>query len=642
MIKKIFAAAVLLISTYAAQAQTNYQHCATMQMLDEQKMADPNLQSRMDAIEEETNVFIANYNQSQNKTSAVITIPTVFHVLYNTSSQNISDARILAQLDVLNKDFARLNADAGNTPSVFQGVAVPTNIQFCLAQRDPNGNATNGINRVSTTKTSFGSSGDPMKFSSSGGVNAWPTGSYLNIWVCNLSGGLLGYAQFPGGSASTDGVVVLFGSVGGPGTPGTSTPYHLGRTATHEVGHWLNLRHIWGDATCGNDLVSDTPTQQTSNFGCPSFPKVTCSNGPNGDMFMNYMDYTDDACMNMFTAGQSTRMDAVLAGSRASLTTSLGCTPPNGGGCGTAAGLASSGVTQTGATLSWGAVSGATSYNVQYRVVGATSWTSITSATTSVAISGLSAGTNYQFQVQAVCSGTTGAWSGAATFTTQSAGGGCNGDPYESNNSSSTFKQIAVNTDIYALIGSSTDKDWFRITTVSPATRVKVTLTNLPFDYDLRLYNNSNSLLASSELGGTANEQIIYNATTATSYKIRVVGYSGAFSTSQCYVLRANTSSTNFKVMGSMDHTGKAAYNDLSAYPNPSRNEINLMFNSDIASSGAITVSDIYGKQLFATNITIEEGTNTPTVNISHLNTGIYFVTVTDGVDTYKIKVVKE
>ena len=164
-----------------------------------------------------------------------------------------------------------------------------------------------------------------MKRSSTGGDDAWDASQYLNIWCCNLGGGLLGYAQFPGGAAATDGVVFLYSSIGSVAQPGTYSPYNLGRTATHEVGHWLNLRHINGDTNCGNDLVSDTPTQQALNFGCPAFPHVTCSNGPNGDMFNNYMDYGDDNCLNMFTAGQGTRMTAALNGPRVSIKTSPGC-----------------------------------------------------------------------------------------------------------------------------------------------------------------------------------------------------------------------------------------------------------------------------------------------------------------------------
>ena len=145
---------------------------------------------------------------------------------------------------------------------------------------------------------------------------AWPANRYLNLWVCTLGGGLLGYAQFPGGPARTDGVVILNTAFGTTGT--ATTPFDLGRTATHEVGHWLNLRHIWGDRNdCGGtDFVTDTPNAQLPNYGKPTFPHISCNNAPNGDMFMDYMDYVDDAAMVMFTAGQVERMNATLAGPR--------------------------------------------------------------------------------------------------------------------------------------------------------------------------------------------------------------------------------------------------------------------------------------------------------------------------------------
>ncbi|NLU40545.1 MAG: hypothetical protein GXX78_16830 [Bacteroidales bacterium] len=140
------------------------------------------------------------------------------------------------------------------------------------------------------------------------------------MWVCNLSGGLLGYAQFPGGESSTDGVVITFDSFGRTGT--LNPPFDEGRTATHEIGHWLNLNHIWGDdgTSCfGTDNVGDTPNQAGPNYGCPSHPHLSCSSN---DMFMNYMDYTDDGCMNIFTQGQKTRMHALFSsgGARESFT----------------------------------------------------------------------------------------------------------------------------------------------------------------------------------------------------------------------------------------------------------------------------------------------------------------------------------
>jgi hypothetical protein len=406
---------LFLVSMFAVMQVSAQRNCGTMDYLNTQVQQNPQLLQRMQEIEDHTNSFIASGGESRN----VITIPVVFHIVYNTTAQNISDARIQAQLQVLNNDFARLNSDASSTPSAFQGLAANTNIQFCLATVSPTGAATTGIIRKSTTVTAF-STNNSVKYTAQGGSDAWPTNQYLNVWVCNLSGGVLGYAQFPGGASATDGVVLLTGSVGGPSSPGTSTPYHLGRTATHEVGHWLNLRHIWGDANCGSDLVNDTPTQQTSNYGCPAFPKVSCSNGPNGDMFMNYMDYTDDACMNMFTSGQTARAQALFAtgGSRASLLTSPGCgtvTPPPA--C-SVSGLAATNITTNSATLTWTATSGAASYNVQYKVSTASTWTTTTSATNSLALTGLSASTQYQFQVQAVCSGTPGPYSTASSFTT--------------------------------------------------------------------------------------------------------------------------------------------------------------------------------------------------------------------------------
>jgi hypothetical protein len=247
-------------------------------------------------------------------------IPVVVHVVWNTATQNISAAQIQSQIDVLNKDFRMTNPDIGQVPAVWQSIRGDARIEFFLATTDPSGNPTNGITRTQTQVTSFSQAGNPVKSAATGGANPWPADRYLNIWVCQLGGGLLGYAQFPGGPAATDGVVILHSAFGTTGT--AAAPFNRGRTATHEIGHWLNLYHIWGDdgTGCGgSDEVGDTPNAAGPNYGCPTFPSVTCGNGPNGDMFMNYMDYTDDACMYMFTAGQVTRMQAALDGPRASI-----------------------------------------------------------------------------------------------------------------------------------------------------------------------------------------------------------------------------------------------------------------------------------------------------------------------------------
>jgi hypothetical protein len=262
--------------------------------------------------------------------AGVVRIPVVVHVVWNTADQNISDAQIQSQIDVLNHDFRATNADVNTVPGVFQNLVADSRIEFFLATTDPAGNPTDGITRTQTNVTSFGTD-DAIKSSASGGADAWPADRYLNMWTGRLSGGLLGYAQFPGGPPGTDGVVILHSAFG---TTGTATaPFHLGRTATHEVGHFLNLFHIWGDdgSGCGgSDEVDDTPNQGGENVGVPTFPHVSCNNGPNGDLFMNYMDYVDDAVMVMFTNGQSARMEACLDGVRTSLRAGLQSTAPAG------------------------------------------------------------------------------------------------------------------------------------------------------------------------------------------------------------------------------------------------------------------------------------------------------------------------
>jgi hypothetical protein len=294
--------------------------CGSMEYLDYQKDLDPKMENKMESIERHTEDILASPVRAVN---GVVTIPCVVHVVYQNSTENISDAQVLSQIDVLNADFRRQNSDADNTWSQ----AADTEIEFCMATTDPNGNATTGIVRYSTNTSAFGTN-DQVKFASSGGADAWPASDYLNLWVCDISGGILGYAQFPGGSASTDGVVCDYQYFG---TIGTATaPFDMGRTATHEVGHWLNLRHIWGDGNCNaDDFVSDTPSSDAANYGC-ALGHVSCSST---DMVQNYMDYSDDACMNLYTDGQKNRMRALFesGGYRASLLASQACgtvTPP--------------------------------------------------------------------------------------------------------------------------------------------------------------------------------------------------------------------------------------------------------------------------------------------------------------------------
>lgn len=277
--------------------------CASMEVLEAQLQSDPKMRQRMESIESHTREVIAS---GRLNSRLQIEIPVVVNVIYRTTAENISAQQIQSQIAVLNEDFNRTNKDVSKVPKLFSAKVADIDVHFVLLR----------VNRKYSGKTGW-TINDQMKSSSYGGINPTNPSEYLNIWVVNrlTSGGMtvLGYAQFPGGNRATDGVVIghnYFGRVGR-----VSAPFNKGRTATHEVGHWMNLRHIWGDANCGNDYVSDTPSHNAYNFGCPSYPqRSTCSGSP-VKMTMNFMDYTDDACMYMFTHGQKQRaMSTFVAG----------------------------------------------------------------------------------------------------------------------------------------------------------------------------------------------------------------------------------------------------------------------------------------------------------------------------------------
>ncbi|MGV3631316.1 MAG: GEVED domain-containing protein [Bacteroidota bacterium] len=738
---------------------------------------NPSVQFNLDQINQLTQEMIESGAVDMNK--AVVNIPVVVHVLYNTSTQNISDAQIQSQLTVLNKDFRKLNTDWSNTPSVYQSLVADCEINFCLATRDPNGNAHTGINRKSTTRTVFDAELDDAKSTSTGGYAAWPSSSYLNIWVVpsiksGSNTGILGYAQFPGGPAATDGLVICHNYFGTTGT--VSAPFNKGRTATHEIGHWLNLYHIWGDdgtGCSGSDQCSDTPNQADENYGCPSFPQVSCSNS--GDMHMNYMDYVDDACMYMFTAGQKARMQALFTtgGSRASFLNSTGCgsgtvtpqyctagstnvqyewinnvslgtinnttaanagygnftnlstnlvvgssnsisvkpgfasstyteyfnvyidynkdldfadagelvysgsgtsaltgsfTVPSGTAagstrmrvvmkdgaitsscgsytygevedytvnftsgstptCNAPAGLAAGSVTSGSANLSWSAVSGAANYTVQVKPSSSATWTSYTATSNSLALTGLTAGTAYNWQVRTNCSSGSSAYTSGTGFTTGASG--CS-DAFEANNTRSAAKTIAVNTSINALIGTSTDVDWFKFTNTSASRNIKVTMTTLPGDYDLYLYNSAGTLLYRSENGNTTSEAITYNNAPVATYYVKVIGYNGVSSTTSCYTLKAQTSSTALKeTQDEIVSTTKVDETIFTVMPNPS---VDGKFTLNLANTytGAVNVVvyDEAGRIVIQNEIHKGEEFLKEAIDLSEKNKGMYIVKI--------------
>ncbi|MBK7870627.1 MAG: T9SS type A sorting domain-containing protein [Saprospiraceae bacterium] len=324
---------VLLPTIFYCFSMSIAQHCATDEFFQKRIINNPNLIIENAEIERFTQQWIFNITNSLTARS-VITIPVVVHIVWKETEENISDEQIRSQMDVLNRDFRAMNSEIPTVPAIFKSTVADVEIEFCLASRDPQGNATNGITRTKTNISQIGTEFINAKraicFTDLGGHDAWDTEKYLNIWVGKSHPIFIGEAEFPGmAEPGEDGIRMDPAYFGTTGT--VSEPFHLGRTLTHEIGHYLNLLHPWGislnDPDCSSDdEVSDTPRQSSTFRGeCPPHPQVFCGTA---SMFMNFMNYTDDACLAMFSKGQKMRMLATLNGIRSGLLSSIGCQPP--------------------------------------------------------------------------------------------------------------------------------------------------------------------------------------------------------------------------------------------------------------------------------------------------------------------------
>ncbi|SHE83313.1 zinc metalloprotease [Chryseobacterium vrystaatense] len=287
--------------------------CPSDEIREEALRNDPELRARFNANELQSEKFSQELRMGKVLADGTVEIPVVFNVIYNTASQNISDARIAEQIAVLNADYGATNSDVSNTPAAFQSsTAGDVKIRFKLV----------ATNRKQNTKTGWKSNLNEMKKSTTGGINPTDATKNMNIWVVNSildqngQPGTLGYAYYPEAAGLWyDGLVIGYQYIG---KTGASAPFNLGRTVTHEVGHYLNLPHLWGssDAGCQTDYSNDTPTSPGPNYGTPSYPlNRVCGGVSRSQMFMNYMDYVDDKAMFMFSANQKTRMQAVVAAS---------------------------------------------------------------------------------------------------------------------------------------------------------------------------------------------------------------------------------------------------------------------------------------------------------------------------------------
>ena len=291
---------VLWGSLFAASFVYAQRECRSFEYQQQLIQNDPSLKTSRQAIED----FLFNNQGSSLARIAglkTITIPVIIHILYHYPGENISDDLVRSQIAALNRDYRKLNPDTTKIPGEFKLLAADCGIEFKLATVDSAGRASTGVIHKYTPVTRW-TIDDKIKFSSEMGDDAWNSNSYLNIWVGTID--LNGYSSSPGDPANKDGIVISNTAFGIT----NSGNYGKGRTAVHEVGHWLGLRHLWGDANCGDDGIADTPKQQTFTSGCPSTVRVSCGNGPYGDMYMDYMDFTNDDCLVMFTEGQKQKM----------------------------------------------------------------------------------------------------------------------------------------------------------------------------------------------------------------------------------------------------------------------------------------------------------------------------------------------
>ncbi len=335
--KVLFYFIVLILFSLSIHAQQNQgkapEKCASMTALELKFAREPQLkvkfeQARIQFKKTVKDRALRSAADSSGGNRTTYSIPIVFHIVL-TNPDVVTDKQIQAQLDTLNKDFSGSNGDSTKIPSFFKPLFGKSGIQFCLAQQTPDAQVTSGIERIKTTKTLFDAQSEDVKHASRGGADSWDNTAYYNVWITSLSGGILGYATFPEMSVPEEqGVEIDYRSLPG----GSLTAYNGGKTLTHETGHYFNLFHVWGDdggACTGSDDVDDTPNQADATNTCYSGIKTdACTPDGNGIMYENYMDYSFDPCLVMFTTDQVERMESALIAYRSSLLQSKACTPP--------------------------------------------------------------------------------------------------------------------------------------------------------------------------------------------------------------------------------------------------------------------------------------------------------------------------
>ena len=604
--------------TATINAQTAQRTCYSHIALQQQLAQDPQMQERLTNIERFTTQFTSKTVETRGKNAIVI--PVIVHVIYRNATENISENQIRSQIDVLNKDYNKENIDLNKVPTEFAGLVADCDIRFQLAARTPEGIATNGIVRHATTHGDWGGS-DDIKRPAKGGFAPWDASKYLNIYVATLGGGILGYASFPGAAATNDGIVIDPSVFGTTGT--ARKPFNLGRTCVHEVGHWLNLFHIWGDSDCGDDHCNDTPAQKDAHFGNVTSPQYSNCNGTTTrDMSMNFMDYVNDEAMQMFTGNQKARMQAVLNGVRSTLLTSDGCVPPTQSPC-KVTDLTIKETKTTSATATWTAVSTATNYNIEIKLANDKTWTTTQSTTNSFIFNNLQSSENYNVRVKANCSNVDD--SNEIIFTTKNTTIGM--DDFENNNSKTEAHEIKINTTISALIGDATDLDWFWVKTTTEQPNIQIALSNLAADYDIRIYDATGKLIRYSAQKDLNNEVISINASYASTYFIQVYGYNGASDAYNSYNLSTTSANTPFLISYvEAKKTTNLSENSFQIYPNPVEHDANFRFDLRNDSKVNIQIFDLQGVVRYQMTENVSKANPSVSLDLTSLPSGTYMV----------------
>ncbi len=601
--------------------------------------------------QEHFKTFLKKVNEldlTEYRNGNIINIPVVFHIVHQGQpigvGSNISQVQIQSQLDVLNEDFRKLNADVSTVIPMFQYLAADVEVQFCLASTDPYGNATSGVTRHAYNMFTW----TPFTFDTNVKPNTfWNPNQYLNFWVADLFPNLLGYATFPWDLIQNqnpftgpqyDGIVVDWRATGRtPQNPYgnlTMNRYDKGRTGTHEVGHWLGLWHPW-QGGCGNpfqqcnmsgDNICDTPPKVLNAVGCNINPNPMPNACGAISMDQNFMDYADDACAVLFTQGQKTMMRSVLNSYRSSILTSPGCPAP----CTTAQNLRQTARTNNSITMTWNAVAGATSYNLQYRLFagGPWQWTQVNTVANTYTVNGLTAFTPYEFRVQTVCNnGFNSNWSGSIVVRTLTNQYACGYDPYEIGPLGPFFLPFMQSgVPAFGLICPAGDIDWQLIQVNQPNTTIQVVLDQLPADYDLELRDQQGNILAGSYNPGLMNETVTVTGLNPGIYSPFIFSNVGMFNPGLYFRVTATITVVPPTPGARQTKYVSSSSDEILVYPNPAKDQVQLEFNLESAAKTTIQILDINGSACELIEVDGDMGRNFETISLANYPSGIYIM----------------